>query len=79
MELASKNDTVPSVQGGILWADQVNKAIYQYGGEYNNEKPEELRLWMYDTIYDTWNITNTSTTNIQRAAWGMSFQHSDRS
>jgi hypothetical protein len=66
----SNNNTVPSVHGGILWPDNVNKLIYLYGGEYGNDKPEDFRLWYYDIVYNTWNISNGSTADIYRASWG---------
>lgn len=67
----AKNETVPSVHGGILWSDAANKVLYQYGGEYGNGKPEDFKLWFYDIIYNTWNISNATTTDISRASWGM--------
>jgi len=71
--LLAKNETVPSVHGGILWSDTANKVIYQYGGEYGNGKPDDFRLWYYDIVYNTWNISNASVTGINRASWGMRF------
>lgn len=65
-----KNDSVPSVVGGVLWADEANKIIYQYGGDYGNEKPEPFKLWLYDVAYKTWNISVAATMSIQRASWG---------
>lgn len=69
--LLDKNGTVPSVVGGVLWADEVNKIIYQYGGDYGDGKPEAFRLWFYDIAYKTWNVSNASTMQTQRASWGM--------
>jgi hypothetical protein len=69
---ASLNKTVsiPSVSGGILWADDVNKVFYLYGGEYQ-DTPEDFALWGYDTINDRWNQTTTpGSTNIDRVAYG---------
>ncbi|PVH92951.1 hypothetical protein DM02DRAFT_604638 [Periconia macrospinosa] len=68
--LLSKNDSVPSVQGGILWPDEVNKVVYQYGGEYGSGDPQQFNLWFYDIVYNTWNISNATTTDIRRASWG---------
>ena len=51
----TKNTTVPSVHGGTLWADTVNKRFYLFGGEYYQQPPsQQFTLWSYDTIYDTW-------------------------
>lgn len=55
----SKPSNVPSVQGGILWADTVNKIFYLYGGEYNwtTSPPSRFTLWAYDVVYNTRNAT----------------------
>ncbi|KAF1991092.1 hypothetical protein K402DRAFT_323651, partial [Aulographum hederae CBS 113979] len=64
----TKNSTVPNVSGGTLWADEVNKVLHAYGGEFSGS-PEDFTLWSYDTILDQWNQTDTPQ-SIQRAAWG---------
>ncbi|KAH7124849.1 hypothetical protein B0J13DRAFT_646745 [Dactylonectria estremocensis] len=50
----SKNDTIPSVNGGILWEDSVNKRLYLYGGEYYDTSPAAFNLYSYDILYDEW-------------------------
>ncbi|KAK4504563.1 hypothetical protein PRZ48_005479 [Zasmidium cellare] len=57
----TKPANVPSVAGGTLWADEVNKLFYLYGGEYNSTSPppQQFTLWSFDTIYNTWNTTST--------------------
>ena len=51
----TKNSTIPSVSGGTLWADNVNKRFYLFGGEsYQQPPPPQLTLWSYDTLYDRW-------------------------
>lgn len=57
----TKPANVPSVAGGTLWADEVNKLFYLYGGEYNSTSPppQQYTLWLFDTIYNTWNASNT--------------------
>ena len=70
--ILAKNESTPTVHGGVLWADQANKLIYQYGGAYGNDKPEDFKLWYYDIIYNTWNISSADTRDIKRASWGMS-------
>lgn len=50
----SKNDTIPSVSGGILWEDSVNKRLYLYGGEYYGTSPFSFNLYSYDILYDEW-------------------------
>lgn len=66
----NKSANVPSVQGGILWEDDVNKAFYLFGGEFQNT-PEDFSLWAYDTILDQWNSSSTpTTTKIERVSYG---------
>ncbi|KAI1034802.1 hypothetical protein LB504_004425 [Fusarium proliferatum] len=56
----SKNDSIPSVNGGILWGDSVNKRFYLYGGEWNNGFSQEpYSLISYDIIYDKWDDFGT--------------------
>ncbi|ERF76451.1 hypothetical protein EPUS_07331 [Endocarpon pusillum Z07020] len=67
----SKNATVPSVSGGILWEDDVNQVFYLYGGEYPLV-PNNFELWAYDIPLNQWNVTAQSATSseVQRVAWG---------
>lgn len=51
----SKNHAIPSVNGGILWEDSVNKRLYLYGGEYYETPPsDDFILYSYDILYDEW-------------------------
>ncbi|KAI5928639.1 hypothetical protein F4810DRAFT_717191 [Camillea tinctor] len=50
----SKNDSIPSVNGGALWADDVNKKIYLFGGEYYQEQPNDFTLYTYDVLNNYW-------------------------
>jgi len=51
----SKNASVPSVNGGILWADEVNKRLYLWGGEVGPEtEPKAFLLYSYDILGDHW-------------------------
>ncbi|RGP81467.1 hypothetical protein FLONG3_405 [Fusarium longipes] len=51
----SKNDSIPSVNGGVLWGDDVNKRFYVYGGEWNGGFAQDpYSLLSYDIIYDKW-------------------------
>ncbi|KAK4224471.1 hypothetical protein QBC38DRAFT_16208 [Podospora fimiseda] len=50
----SKNATVPSVNGGILWEDSVNKRLYLYGGESYQFSPTSFLLWAYDILKNQW-------------------------
>ncbi|EPS39852.1 hypothetical protein H072_6347 [Dactylellina haptotyla CBS 200.50] len=60
--LRQKPADVPSLAGGVLWADTVNKKLFLYGGQFTNEQPVPFDLWMYDTLYDTWQVMNQSST-----------------
>ncbi|KAK3939533.1 hypothetical protein QBC46DRAFT_364800 [Diplogelasinospora grovesii] len=50
----TKNSSIPDVSGGILWADDVNKRFYLFGGEYYQQPPTPFfTLWSYDALYDS--------------------------
>ncbi|ORY18722.1 hypothetical protein BCR34DRAFT_660075 [Clohesyomyces aquaticus] len=68
--LGEKNSSIPSVQGGVLWPDTVNKVVYMYGGENYGGPPVEFALWYYDVAYSTWNKSNASVADVKRASWG---------
>ncbi|PLB51632.1 hypothetical protein P170DRAFT_422622 [Aspergillus steynii IBT 23096] len=78
----SKPSKVPSVNGGILWPDTVNKLLYLYGGEFGDDanSPDNFTLWMYDAIYNTWNATSDDETQngIKRASYGAGVAVQDR-
>lgn len=71
----TKNATVPSVSGGFLWSDEVNKCFYLFGGEFQNN-PSDFSFWAYDTILNQWNESEyTSNANsLQRVAYGAGTQ-----
>ena len=73
----NKSAAVPSVEGGVLWADDVNKVFYLFGGEYYQSTPDDFTLWMYDTIYDTWNQSATSASQIERVSYGAGLSVND--
>jgi len=58
----SKNATIPSVHGGALWADDVNKRIYLFGGEFYQEPPTTFNLYGYDVIGNQWDSFGTPRT-----------------
>jgi hypothetical protein len=67
---------VPTVSGGVLWPDQVNKLFYLYSGEYNNDTVRSFTegLWFYDTIFNKWDraLSDGSQTQISWPAFGAS-------
>ncbi|KAF7590916.1 hypothetical protein BBP40_002222 [Aspergillus hancockii] len=76
----TKPQNAPNVNGGILWPDTANKLFYLYGGEYSEGIPQSFSLWMYDAVYDRWNVTSASDsqTGIQRASYGAGVTVQDR-
>lgn len=66
----TKGPAVPSVHGGMLWPDTVNKMLYLYGGEYYQTSPDSFTLWAYDTINDEWSAASTETSQISRVSFG---------
>ncbi|KAK0703926.1 hypothetical protein B0T26DRAFT_744582 [Lasiosphaeria miniovina] len=54
----SKNATVPSVSGGVLWADAVNKRLYLFGGDHRQAPPPaRATLYGYDILHDQWDAS----------------------
>jgi hypothetical protein len=51
----SKNASIPDVNGGVLWGDDVNKVFYLFGGEYYGTPPTPFNLYSYDILNDSWN------------------------
>ncbi|CAN8096732.1 unnamed protein product [Discula destructiva] len=42
-------------KGGIIWADDVNKRFYLFGGEYFQQLPTAtFNLYSYDVLNDYW-------------------------
>ncbi|KAL1624532.1 hypothetical protein SLS54_003875 [Diplodia seriata] len=67
----NKTRNVPDLSGGVLWADEVNKVLYLYGGEYNDATPEAFTPWAYDILLNQWNQTDVSAAaGIQRVSYG---------
>ncbi|KAG4439465.1 hypothetical protein IFR05_005044 [Cadophora sp. M221] len=66
----SKNASIPSVSGGILWQDDVNKRFYMYGGDYSNISPNTPNLISYDTIHDNWHSLGPPNKPIQSVSYG---------
>jgi|TARA_R110002003_G_scaffold159_7_gene13770 N-acetylneuraminic acid mutarotase len=66
---------VPSVSGGVLWPDSVNKLFYLFGGEYSNSSVQSFSgLWFYDTLNNKWDraFSDGSQTQISWPAFGAS-------
>ncbi|KAA8897511.1 hypothetical protein FN846DRAFT_231777 [Sphaerosporella brunnea] len=67
----SKPAIVPSLIGGALWADQANGRLFQYGGQWpDNKVPEDrFQLWTYDVYSDTWD-TRDANRAVDRLSFG---------
>lgn len=67
----TKNESVPSLSGGILWADEVNKCFYMFGGQYQSN-PSDFSFWTYDVPLNQWNQTSykSNVNSLQRVAFG---------
>lgn len=77
----TKNSTVPSVSGGVLWADNINKCFYQFGGQYQSEATD-FSFWTYDTELNQWNETSdfkdkSNVASLSRVAYGAGTQVED--
>jgi hypothetical protein len=73
----SKPANVPSLLGGYNWADQTNKAFYQFGGEFpTGASPTDFGSWTYDVVLNQWNQTalKTSDKDLQRVSYGAGTQ-----
>ncbi|KAF2127052.1 hypothetical protein P153DRAFT_377359 [Dothidotthia symphoricarpi CBS 119687] len=69
----SKPAHIPSVSGGLLWADNVNKCFYQFGGEYPpGGSPTDFSLWTYDVLLNQWNSSEYTSDpgSFQRVSFG---------
>lgn len=66
----SKNATMPIVQGGVLWPDEVNKRFYLYGGDFfDGDTPGAPTLLSYDVIYNQWESFGAPV-GINSVSWG---------
>lgn len=75
----SKPDFVPSLEGGTLWPDSVNKVFYLYGGRYQeNERPYPFNLWKYDIITNNWSSVEGTPSEINGAYYGAGVTVQDR-
>ncbi|KAF6820519.1 cell wall anchored protein [Colletotrichum sojae] len=68
----SKNGSIPSVSGGSLWADNVNKRIYLFGGEHSGEPPSPFGLFSYDVLNNQWDSHGQPRSGflINTVSWG---------
>ena len=74
----SKNASIPNVVGGTLWADNVNKRFYLFGGEYYQTPATTYKLLAYDAIYNQWDSFGPPSTPIDSVSWGAGVGISER-
>jgi hypothetical protein len=74
----SKNGSIPDLVGGTLWADNINKRFYLFGGEYYQTPPSDFTLLSYDVIYNQWESFGAPSTPINSVAWGAGVSISER-
>ncbi|KAK8049318.1 hypothetical protein PG994_011048 [Apiospora phragmitis] len=78
----SKDSSIPSVHGGILWGDDVNKRFYLFGGEYTTQQPPAdtpAPLWAYDVPRNRWELVSHPPPNsISAVSYGAGVAVSER-
>jgi hypothetical protein len=75
----SKNASIPSVSGGILWADDVNKMFHLFGGEYTQNPTNDFSLYSYDAINDYWTTPSRAPPpSIQGVSYGAGIAVSEK-
>src|SRR5262249_37502084 len=76
----TKNASIPNVNGGILWADNVNKRFFLFGGEYfqGSQPPPNFALYSYDALYDRWDSFGRPNIALDSVSYGAGVGISER-
>jgi hypothetical protein len=77
----SKPTNITSLSGGYLWADELNKCFYQFGGEFpEGDSPKDFSISTYDVILNQWNSTSykSSDPTLKRPSYGAGTQVESR-
>ena len=76
----SKNSSVPSVHGGVLWGDDINKRFYLFGGEYSQQPPADSGspLWAYDVLNNRWDLFGPPPAFVSAVSYGAGVTISER-
>jgi hypothetical protein len=74
----TRNQTQIPVTGGALWGDNVNKYLYQFGGEVSKDvRPSTNGLAIYDVAYNQWDYAKVPW-HVRQVAWGASTTAEER-
>ncbi|KAI9706253.1 MAG: hypothetical protein M1820_004828 [Bogoriella megaspora] len=65
----SKNGSIPTVSGGVLWSDSTNMLFYQWAGEYQTN-PQGPTFYIYDVLLNQWNKSDADLSGLSRVAYG---------
>jgi hypothetical protein len=74
----SKNGSIPDLSGGTLWADEVNKRMFLFGGESYQAPAVNFKLLAYDPIYNQWDSFGPPSSDVNNVAWGAGVTVSER-
>ena len=66
----SKNGSIPDVSGGALWADEVNKRLFSFGGDYFQTQPQTYNLYSYDVLNNVWDNFGPPGASINSVSYG---------
>lgn len=64
ISLNKDSNIVPTVAGGILWGDEVNKKFVVFGGESTQGLAQNYHLFSYDILYNSWADLGPPTTPV---------------
>lgn len=62
----------------MLWADNINKRAYLFGGEYYQTPAVNYKLLAYDILNNQWDSFGAPQTPIDSVAWGAGVSVSER-
>lgn len=74
----SKKASIPNVSGGVLWADEVNKRFYLFGGDNFGASPQTSpSLYSYDVLHNEWDSFGSLNNGVTSVSYGMGVGVSD--
>jgi hypothetical protein len=67
----TKDNHIPTVHGGVLWGDSVNKRFFVFGGEdTGGVASADFHLHSYDILNDKWDDFGPPTQQTKTASYG---------